>query len=41
MQKDIIEDDDNDETVSGLPTWAWVGAVIVITVSLLGYIHYS
>lgn len=40
MQKDVIEDGDSDEAVSGLPTWAWAGAVIAITVSLLCYIHY-
>ena len=34
---DIIEDDD-DEKVSGLPTWAWAGFVIVLTLCLLGYI---
>ena len=35
---DVIEDDDSEEAVSGLPTWAWAGSVIIITLALLGYI---
>ena len=35
---DIIEDGDNDKAGDGLPTWAWAGSVILITLALLSYI---
>ena len=38
---DIIEDEDENEIVSGLPAWSWAGIVIALTFTLLAYILYS
>ena len=35
---DIIEDEDNDLPVTGLPTWIWASAVVLMTLALLAYV---
>ncbi len=35
---EFIEDDNEDEAVSGLPPWIWAGSVIIITLALISYL---